>query len=46
MGDLVFGRLGRAPEAGDEVRFAGYLLRVEGVDGSRIARVLVRKEPS
>jgi CBS domain containing-hemolysin-like protein len=44
VGGLVFGRLGHAPEVGDEVRLDGYLLRVEEVDGARIARVIARKE--
>jgi len=44
VGGLVFGLLGRAPEAGDEVSIDGYLLRVEEVDGPRVARVLARKE--
>jgi CBS domain containing-hemolysin-like protein len=46
VGGLVFGHLGRAPKAGDEVRIDGHLLRVEEVDGSRIARVVARKEPA
>jgi len=46
VGGLVFGRLGRAPEVGDEVRLDGYLLRVEEVDGSRVTRVVARKEPT
>jgi CBS domain containing-hemolysin-like protein len=46
VGGLVFGHLGRAPKAGDEVRIDGNLLRVEEVDGSRIARVVARKEPA
>ena len=44
VGGLVFGRLGRAPKTGDEVRIDGYLLRVEEVDGPRIVRVVARKE--
>jgi CBS domain containing-hemolysin-like protein len=44
VGGLVFGRLGRAPKAGDEVRLGGHLLRVEEVEGARIARVVARKE--
>ena len=35
-----------APKAGDEVRLDGYLLSVEEVDGSRVARVVARKEPA
>ena len=46
IGGLVLGQLGRAPEVGDEVRLDGYLLRVEEVDGPRVARVVARKEPS
>jgi CBS domain containing-hemolysin-like protein len=46
VGGLVFGRLERAPKAGDEVRLDGYLLRVEEVDGSRVARIVARKEPT
>jgi magnesium and cobalt exporter, CNNM family len=46
VGGLVFGRLGRAPKAEDEVSIDGYLLRVEEVDGSRVARVVARREPA
>ena len=46
VGGLVFGRLGRAPKAGDEVRLDSYLLRVEAVDGARVARVVARKDPA
>jgi CBS domain containing-hemolysin-like protein len=46
VGGLVFGRLGRAPKAGDEVRLGGHLLRVEEVEGPRIARVVARKDPA
>jgi CBS domain containing-hemolysin-like protein len=35
--------LGRAPEIGDEVVLDGYALRVEEVDGSRVARLVVRE---
>jgi CBS domain containing-hemolysin-like protein len=38
--------LGRAPKAGDEVRLGGHLLRVEEVDGPRIAWVVARKDPA
>jgi CBS domain containing-hemolysin-like protein len=44
VGGLVFGSLGRAPKAGDEVRLGCHLLRVEEVEGARIARVVARKE--
>jgi len=43
VGGLVLGRLGRVPEIGDEVRLDGYLLRVDGVDGPRVAQVVVRE---
>jgi len=43
VGGLVFGSLGRAPEVGDEVVRDGHVLRVDEVDGSRVARVLVRE---
>ena len=46
VGGLVFGRLGRAPKAGDEVRLDSYVLRVEEVDGPRVVRVVARKESS
>jgi putative hemolysin len=36
---LVFEQLGRRPEAGDEVLVAGVRLRIEELDGLRIARV-------
>jgi CBS domain containing-hemolysin-like protein len=44
VGGLVFGRLGRAPKTGDEVSIDSYLLRVEEVDGSRVTRVVARRE--
>ena len=43
IGGLVLGRLGRVPEVGDEVRLDGYLLRVDEVDGPRVAQVVARK---
>ncbi len=46
VGGLVFGRLGRAPKVGDEVRLDGHVLRVEEVDGPRVVRVVARKESS
>jgi CBS domain containing-hemolysin-like protein len=40
LGGLVFSKLGRRPQVGDEVEIgAGYLARVERLDGLRIARV-------
>jgi len=45
IGGLVLGHLGRAPEVGDEVRLDGYLLRVDEVEGPRIAQVIAREAP-
>jgi putative hemolysin len=40
LGGLVFSRLGRRPQVGDEVEIgSGYTARVERLDGLRIARV-------
>ncbi len=41
IGGLVLGTLGRPPEVGDEVSVDGHLLRVEEIDGPRVARVVV-----
>jgi CBS domain containing-hemolysin-like protein len=46
IGGLVLGHLGRAPEVGDEVTVDGRVLRVDEVDGARVASVLVREEQS
>ncbi len=43
VGGLVLGHLGRVPEKGDEVSLDGYLLRVDEIDGPRIAQVLIRE---
>jgi len=45
IGGLVLGRLGRVPEVGDEVRADGHVLRVDEVDGPRVAQVVVREAP-
>jgi CBS domain containing-hemolysin-like protein len=39
IGGYVFGALGRRPAVGDEVRAEGRVLRVEALDGMRIARI-------
>ena len=44
IGGLVLGRLARVPEVGDEVRIDGHVLRVDEVDGARIASVMVQEE--
>jgi len=41
MAGFVFGRLGRAPEVGDEVRNDGLVLAVVEIEGSRIQRLEV-----
>ena len=46
VGGLVLGHLGRAPEVGDEVTVDGRVLRVDEVDGTRIASVLMWEEQS
>jgi CBS domain containing-hemolysin-like protein len=43
IGGLVLGNLGRVPEVGDEIRLDSYLLRVDEVDGPRVAQVVARK---
>ena len=43
IGGLVLGAIGRAPEVGDEVHLDGYLLRVDEVDGPRVAQVIARE---
>ncbi|MDP8950890.1 MAG: hemolysin family protein [Actinomycetota bacterium] len=41
IGGLVLGQLGRAPEVGDELDLDGYALRVDEVDGPRVAQVVI-----
>lgn len=41
IGGFVFGRIGRKPELGDEIVTEGVRLRVEALDGLRIARLSV-----
>jgi CBS domain containing-hemolysin-like protein len=41
VGGLVLGSLGRAPEVGDEVALDGHVLRVDEVDGPRVAQIRV-----
>ena len=43
IGGLVLGAIGRAPEVGDKVHLDGYLLRVDEVDGPRVAQVIARE---
>lgn len=41
IGGFVLGHLGRPPEVGDEVRANGHVLRVDDIDGPRVAQVVV-----
>ena len=41
VGGLVLGSLGRVPEVGDEVALDGHMLRVDEIDGPRVAQVRV-----
>ncbi|CAA9489937.1 MAG: Hemolysins and related proteins containing CBS domains [uncultured Rubrobacteraceae bacterium] len=43
IGGLVLGALGRVPEVDDEVALDGHVLRVDDVDGPRVAQVIVRE---
>jgi CBS domain containing-hemolysin-like protein len=45
IGGLVLGHIGRSPEVGDEVILDGHLLRVDDVDGSRVAQVIAGPAP-
>ena len=42
-GGLVLGQLGRPPEVGDELVLDGYVLRVDEIDGPRVAQIVVRE---
>ena len=41
LGGLVMHRLGRMPSPGDELRLDGWPVRIEALDGHRVARVRV-----
>jgi CBS domain containing-hemolysin-like protein len=43
IGGLILGSLGRVPEVGDEVSLDGHVLRVDEIDGPRVAQVTVRE---
>jgi len=45
IGGFVLGQLGRSPEVGDEVRAGDHVLRVEEVEGQRVALVSVKEDP-
>ncbi len=42
----MLGKLGRIPRAGDTVEAGGVRLQVEGMDGMRIARILLTRSSS
>jgi len=46
VGGFVLGQLGRRPQLGDTVAVAGRTMRVEGLDGIRVARVWLSKPVS
>jgi CBS domain containing-hemolysin-like protein len=46
MGGYVFGLLGRAPEAGDEIEEASLRFRVLEIEGNRIERIEVEFLPA
>jgi CBS domain containing-hemolysin-like protein len=46
IGGLVLGHLGRAPEVGDEIVLDSHVFRVNEVDGSRVASLMVWEEQS
>jgi len=43
VGGYVLGRLGRRPKVGDTIDVEGRRLRVEGLDGLRVAKVLLSR---
>ena len=45
LGGLIMQRLGRMPDVGDEVTVVGRQLRVEALDGRRVARVRILRPP-
>jgi CBS domain containing-hemolysin-like protein len=46
IGGLILGHLGRAPEVGDEIILDDHVFRVNEVDGTRVASLMVREERS
>ncbi len=43
IGGLVFSRLGRVPEVGDQIEENRHVLQVEAVDDARVERLVIRK---
>ena len=46
VGGYVLGRLGRRARVGDTVEVEGRMLRVEALDGLRVARVFLSRPPA
>jgi Mg2+/Co2+ transporter CorC len=46
IGGLVLGHLGRAPQVGDRIVLDSHVFRVNEVDGTRVASLMVREEQS
>ena len=46
IGGLVFSRLGRVPEVGDQIEQDGYAIRVEAVEDARIERLVIQQAQS
>ena len=44
VGGLALGQLGRIPEIGDEVSLDGYMMRIDEMDGPRIARLIAHEK--
>ncbi|WP_435365861.1 hemolysin family protein [Haloarchaeobius sp. DYHT-AS-18] len=42
IGGLVFSRLGRVPEVGDQIEANGYVLQVDAVEDNRIERLVIQ----
>jgi magnesium and cobalt exporter, CNNM family len=45
VGGLIMAKLDRMPRAGDEVALPGHRLRVDRLDGRRVASVRIDREP-
>ncbi len=45
IGGLVFSRLGRVPETGDQIEQEGYVLRVDAVEDTRVERLVIKRSP-
>ncbi|MBS3909929.1 MAG: HlyC/CorC family transporter [Actinobacteria bacterium] len=44
IGGFVYSLIGRTPNAGEEVRFEGFVFKVEKVIGRRISKILISRE--